>query len=110
MTSAHPLINEDDAASPSWNDARTYELLRHQNRDGEETTIYLVRHPLRRTRVSVLHFDPPERLDHWCATNGHQEAIVGGFFLRDPFRPLGELWRDGVRIAHEPVAAPWTDR
>ena len=28
----------------------TYELLRIQNRDGEETTVYLVRHPLRTTR------------------------------------------------------------
>jgi len=88
----------------------TYELLRLQNRDGEETTVYLVRHPLPKTRVSVLHFDPPERLDHWCATNGYKEAIVGGFFLRDPFRPLGEVWRDGVRVEHEPVAAPWTDK
>ena len=90
--------------------AITYELLRFQNRDGEETTVYLVRHPLPKTRVSVMHFDPPERLDHWCATTGHKEAIVGGFFLREPFRPLGELWRDGERIQHEPVAAPWTDK
>ena len=84
-----------------------YELLRLENRDGEETTVYLVRHPLRGTRVSVLHFDPPERLDHWCAASGHKEAIVGGFFLRDPYRPLGEVWRDGAVIRHEPVAEPW---
>jgi exopolysaccharide biosynthesis protein len=86
----------------------TYELLRLQNRDGEETTVYLVRHPLPATRVSVVHFDPPQRLDHWCASSGHKEAVVGGFFLRDPFRPLGEVWMDGRVVPHEPVAAPWT--
>jgi hypothetical protein len=84
-----------------------YELLRLANRDGEETTVYLVRHPLRTTRVSVLHFDQPQRLDHWCAANGHQEAIVGGFFLRDPYRPLGAVWRDGEVVEHEPIAEPW---
>ncbi|MDA0183165.1 phosphodiester glycosidase family protein [Solirubrobacter phytolaccae] len=84
-----------------------YELLRLQNRDRGETTVYLVRHPLPATRVSVRHFDPPTRLDHWCASTGHPEAMVGGFFLRDPYRPLGEVWRDGVALAHEPVAEPW---
>ncbi|WP_170179270.1 phosphodiester glycosidase family protein [Solirubrobacter pauli] len=84
-----------------------YELLRLQNRDGEETTVYLVRHPLRRTRISVVRFDPPERLDHWCAAAGHKEAMVGGFFLRDPYRPLGEVWIGGAAVPHEPVAEPW---
>jgi exopolysaccharide biosynthesis protein len=39
-----------------------------------------------------------------------EEAIVGGFFLRDPYRPLGELWIDGRLIEHEPVAAPYAAR
>lgn len=85
----------------------TYELLRLQNRDGGETTIYVVRYPLRTTRVSVMHFDPPQQLDHWCATSGHKEAIVGGFFLRDPSRPLGEVWVNGTAVRHEPVSEPW---
>jgi Phosphodiester glycosidase len=84
-----------------------YDLLRLQNREGEATTIYLVRHPLPATRVSVAHFDPPQRLDHWCAANGHPEAIVGGFYLRDPFRPLGDVWMDGTAVPSEPVASPW---
>jgi exopolysaccharide biosynthesis protein len=86
-----------------------YELLRLQNRDGGETTVYLVRHPRRTTRVSVQHFETPTRLDHWCATTRRKEAIVGGFFLRDPYRPLGEVWKDGVALAHEPVASPWAN-
>ena len=88
-------------------DGRAYELLRFRTRDGDETTVYLVRHPLARTRVSVTCFTPPQRLDHWCAATGHREAMVAGFFVRDPYRPLGEVRIDGARVPHEPVAAPW---
>ena len=46
----------------------------------------------------------------WCRANRVEEAIVGGFFLRDPYRPLGELWIDGRLIEHEWVAAPYAVR
>jgi hypothetical protein len=89
------------------NDGIAYELLRIRLREGEETTVYLVRHPRRSTRVRVVHFPQPARLDHWCAATGEPEAIVGGFFLRDPYRPLGEVRIGGEPVPHEPVAAPW---
>jgi hypothetical protein len=84
-----------------------YELLRFRTRDGEETTVYLVRHPRRTTRLALKCFDEPTRLDHWCAANGHPEAIVAGFFVRDPYRPLGEVRLGGEPVAHEPIADPW---
>jgi exopolysaccharide biosynthesis protein len=87
-----------------------YELLRVRTRDAEETTVYLTRHPLRSTRVSVICFDEPARLDHWCTATGHPEAIVAGFFVRDPYRPLGEVRIGGRVVAHEPVASPWSGR
>src|SRR4051794_26553134 len=88
-------------------DGRVYELLRFRTRDGEETTVYLVRHPVARTRVTVTCFPSPERLDHWCVATGHGEAMVAGFFVRDPYRPLGEVRIGGASVAHEPVAEPW---
>jgi hypothetical protein len=88
-------------------DGRVYELLRFRARDGAETTVYLVRHPVARTRVSVTCFTPPERLDHWCVATGHEEALVAGFFVRDPYRPLGEVRIAGTPVAHEPVLARW---
>lgn len=88
-------------------DGITYELLRFRTADGPETTVYLVRHPLPATRVSVVHFPEPERLDQWCAAHGHPEAMVAGFFVRDPYRPLGEARIGGRAIAHEPVPARW---
>lgn len=88
----------------------TFELLRARTRDGDETTVYLVRHPLPATRLTLTCFDEPTRLDHWCASNGHPEAIVAGFFVRDPHRPLGEVRLGGRAVAHEPVPAPWAER
>jgi hypothetical protein len=84
-----------------------YELVRFRTRDDEETTVYLVRHPLATTRVSVTHFREPARLDHWCAASGHPEAIVAGFFMRDPYRPLGELRLAGNVVDYEPFMDPW---
>jgi phosphodiester glycosidase len=91
-------------------DGIAYELLRFRTRDGDETTVYLVRHPLATTRLSVVWFREPTRLDHWCAATGHAEAIVAGFFVRDPYRPLGEVRIGGGAIEHEPVAEPWGSR
>jgi hypothetical protein len=88
-------------------DGIAYELLRFRTRDGDETTVYLVRHPIATTRVSVKWFPEPARLDHWCAATGHPEAMVAGFFLRDPYRPLGEVRIGGTAIEHEAVAEPW---
>jgi hypothetical protein len=67
-------------------DRMAYELLRFRTRDGGETTVYLVRHPLAATRVAVRLFAEPERLDHWCRAEGVSEALVAGFFVRDPYR------------------------
>ena len=57
--------------------------------------------------MRAVHFSEPQRLDHWCAANGQPEAIVAGFFLRDPYRSLGEVRIGGRAIEHEPVELPW---
>src|SRR5919198_4304847 len=93
-------------ASRLWFDARmAYSLRRDELHDGEETTVYIVGHPLDEIRARVVLFRQPRRLDWWCAKNRVDEAIVGGFYRRDPFRPLGDLWLDGRRIESEPFPA-----
>jgi exopolysaccharide biosynthesis protein len=57
-----------------------------------------------------VYFPRTEHLDVWCRRKGVEEAVVGGFFLRDPYRPLGELWIDGRPTRHEPVAEPYAAR
>jgi Phosphodiester glycosidase len=88
-------------------DGRRYELSRIGLADGSETTVYVVVHPRRTTRLRVKCFEEAQRLDHWCAANGCAEAIVAGFFVRDPWRPLGEVRIEGQPVAHEPVATPF---
>jgi Phosphodiester glycosidase len=92
------------------NDGIAYELTRVRLGDGRDTTIYLVRHPLAATSVRVVHFPEARRLDLWCAAEGHPEAIVAGFFLRDPWRPLGEVRIGGHVVEHEPISPPWGPR
>jgi exopolysaccharide biosynthesis protein len=74
------------------------------------TTIYATRHPVAQARPRVVVFPRPQRLDVWCRSAGVDEAIVGGFFVRDPFRPLGDAWIDGRQVAHEPVPDPYAKR
>jgi hypothetical protein len=88
-------------------DGIAYELTRVRLGEGQETTVYLVRHPRRSTTVRVHCFSEPRRLDHWCVATGNPEAVVGGFFVRDPYRPLGEVRIDGRPIEHEPIAGDW---
>jgi Phosphodiester glycosidase len=92
------------------NDGIAYELTRVRLGDGGETTVYLVRHPLAATSVRVVHFPEARRLDLWCAAGGHPEAIVAGFFVRDPWRPLGEVRIGGEVVGHEPISIPWGPR
>ena len=84
-----------------------YLLWRRALADGRQTTLYAIRHPRRETRVRVVHFPETERLDLWCAANEVDEAIIGGFFLRDPYRPLGDLWIGGRAVPHEDILPPY---
>jgi hypothetical protein len=95
------------AAAP---DGIAYSLRRHHLADGERTTIYIVRHRLEDSRPRVQVFRQPRRLDHWCHRHGQKEAIVGGFYLRDPFRPLGEVVAGGRPVPSEAFAAPYGPR
>jgi hypothetical protein len=95
------------AAAP---DGIAYSLRRHHLADGERTTIYIVRHRLEASRPRVQVFRQPRRLDHWCHRHGQKEAIVGGFYLRDPFRPLGEVVAGGRPVPSEAFAAPYGPR
>jgi len=88
-------------------DGAVYSLRRDTLADGVETTVYVVRYPRDELRASVRLFRQPRRLDHWCSKHGVGEAVVGGFYRREPFRPLGEAWIDGREIGGERFASPY---
>ncbi len=95
-------------AEAAWKtDGIEYLLWREQLDDGTVTTLYAVRHPRAATRTRVVHFPETERLDVWCAAHHVDEAVIGGFFLRDPYRPLGDLWVDGSEVPHEQIVEPY---
>jgi len=97
-------------STPAARDGIEYLLWRRVLAGGELTTMYAVRYPRRSTRARLVYFPRPERLDVWCRRNAVEEAVVAGFFLRDPYRPLGELWIDGRAAQHEPVEPPYAAR
>ena len=84
-----------------------YELSRVRLSDGLETTVYVVVHPRSATSVRAVCFDEPQHLDRWCVAHRRPEGIVAGFFVRDPWRPLGEARIDGRAVVHEPIAEPF---
>jgi hypothetical protein len=89
--------------------AATYGLRRERLADGSETTVYTVRYPLAQVRPRVQLFRQPRRLDHWCHNQGVEEAVVGGFYRREPFRPLGEVWIAGRRAEGEAFPDRYAD-
>jgi hypothetical protein len=69
-----------------------------------------VRHQRASTNLRLICFPEPRRLDVWCAEHDQSEAIVAGFFVRDPYRALGEVRVGGANMTHEPIEPPWAPR
>jgi hypothetical protein len=80
--------------------------LRLRLADGACTTLHVARYDPAHTEVRVVRLARPTPLAAWCAANGTDEAIVGGFFVRASGIPLGELWTSGIRRATVPFQAP----
>lgn len=55
----------------------------------------------------VVAFDRPRHLSSWCRENRVRHALVGGFFSRPEYAPLGELWIGGRAWPSQPVRGPW---
>jgi phosphodiester glycosidase len=58
-------------------------------------------------RVVVL--EHPAPLVRWCEEQGVRDAVVGGFFSRPDYAPLGQVQIDGRAQRTVPFDAPWGD-
>ncbi|HEY5142739.1 MAG TPA: phosphodiester glycosidase family protein [Solirubrobacteraceae bacterium] len=101
------LPARDHAAAPAH-----LRRLRLRLADGAATTAHVATHRLDRTRVRVERLPALTPLGAWCAEHEIEEALVGGFYQRDPGAtfagsPLGELWVGGVQAASVPFTEPW---
>jgi hypothetical protein len=65
--------------------------------DGATTTLHVASYERSAFDVRVVVLEEPAPLVRWCAQQGVREAVVGGFFVRPDYAPLGQL-----RIAGEP--------
>ncbi len=75
--------------------------------DGLRTTVHVARYDLARTALRVALLRRPAPLEAWCAAQGVDEALVGGFFTRPDTRPLGEVRTRGMARRFTPFDAPW---
>ncbi len=75
--------------------------------DGARTTLHLASYDRRGfdPRVVVLERQAP--LVRWCLEQGVLDAVVGGFFSRSQYAPLGVVQIDGQRQPSLPFDAPW---
>jgi hypothetical protein len=77
--------------------------------DGRYTTLHVATYDRNAYELRVVALDRPRELVHWCREQGVRHAVVGGFFHRPTYAPLGEVRIDGR--ARESIAfdAPWGD-
>jgi phosphodiester glycosidase len=75
--------------------------------DGLGTTVHLAAYDLRATEVRVVVLPAAERLVSWCNRRAVMEALVGGFFTREPGLPLGEVRIGGIARDSVPFTQPW---
>lgn len=95
------------------------ERLRLTLADGALTTLHVATYPLAEVELRVQLLPGLTPLEAWCAGEGVEEAIVGGFYVRSaPKRagapptgmPLGEVRMHGVVRESVPFTAPWGSR
>jgi hypothetical protein len=75
--------------------------------DGARTTLHLASYEISSFVSRVVALEQPEPLERWCRRNGVRHAVVGGFYMRPQYAPLGELRIGGEvkpSLAFDP---PW---
>jgi hypothetical protein len=82
--------------------------LRAKLSDGARTALHVASYEEAEHRPRVVAFDQPVPLTRWCQENGVRHAIVGGFFERPDYAPLGELRIGGAPRSSVPFDAPWS--
>jgi hypothetical protein len=77
--------------------------------DGLRTTVYVARYQRWAFRARVEVLERPTPLVRWCDQTGVRDAVVGGFFSRPGFEPLGLVQVDGQACRSLPFDSPWGD-
>jgi hypothetical protein len=87
--------------------------------DGSRTTAHVAVYRLASTALRIRRLPGLMQLEPWCEENRVSEALVGGFYLRQPGvpaevqlsgSPLGELWLNGVAQSFVAFTHPFGER
>jgi hypothetical protein len=78
-------------------------------RDGARTTLYVASYDRWAFRARVEILSRPTPLVRWCDETGVRDAVVGGFFARPRFEPLGQVQINGQTRPSLPFDSPWCD-
>ena len=84
------------------------EQLRVRLPDGERTTVHVATYDRSVYNPRVVLLEQPAPLVRWCKEQGIRHAVVGGFFLRPQYAPLGYLRIAGTIQSSLPFDAPWS--
>jgi hypothetical protein len=77
--------------------------------DGAATTIHVASYQSEAYTPRVVVLDAPAQLVRWCGQHQVRHAVVGGFFARPRYAPLGQLLIDGEDHSALPFDPPWGD-
>ncbi len=75
--------------------------------DGARTTLHVASYERRAFQARVAVLERPAPLVRWCGEEGVRDAVVGGFFSRPRYAPLGQLRVDGRRRPSVAFDPPW---
>lgn len=77
--------------------------------DGAGTTLHVASYELRAFQVRVEVLERPTPLVRWCGQAGVRDAVVGGFFSRPRYLPLGQVQVNGQARPSLAFDPPWGD-
>jgi hypothetical protein len=77
--------------------------------DGARTTLHVASYERRAFQARVEVLAHPTPLVRWCRQESVRDAVVGGFFSRPRYLPLGQVQVDGQPRPSLAFDSPWGD-
>lgn len=78
--------------------------------DGARTTLHVASYDRHAFKARVVVLERPAPLVRWCTEEGVGDAVVGGFFSRPQYMPLGQVQVQGRAQPSLAFDAPWGER
>ena len=77
--------------------------------DGARTTLHVASYERGAFEARLVVLENPAPLVRWCGEQGVRDAVVGGFFSRPRYVPLGDVQVNGQARPSVPFDPPWGD-